>query len=129
MSGTRTTTILDSDRGKTKTVKVQVQAQDGTKGQEYTIELEFDAPSQNASLSDLTADGVTVPGFTPEDQGGTYTLSPRSYDTETIEIGYKTSDSKATVVGDIGTQKLIGELTHLLLLLLLRVVQLIPIEL
>lgn len=107
MSGTRTTTILDSDRGKTKTVKVQVQAQDGTKGQEYTIELEFDAPSQNASLSDLTADGVTVPGFTPEDQGGTYTLSPRSYDTETIEIGYKTSDSKATVVGDIGTQKLI----------------------
>ena len=59
MSGTRTTTILDSDRGKTKTVKVQVQAQDGTKGQEYTIELEFDAPSQNASLSDLTADGVT----------------------------------------------------------------------
>lgn len=105
-SGTRTTTILDSDRGKTKTIKVQVQAQDGTKGQEYTIELEFDAPSQNASLSDLTADGVTVPGFKPEDQGGTYTLTARPYDTETIEIGYKTADTKATVVGDYGTQKL-----------------------
>ncbi|MCM1130076.1 MAG: cadherin-like beta sandwich domain-containing protein [Roseburia sp.] len=105
-SGTKTTTILDSDRGKTKTVTVQVQAENGAPGDVYTIELEFDAPSDNAKLSDLTADGVTVPGFSPEDEGGTYTLATRPYDTTSVTIGYTSADSKATVVGDLGVQLL-----------------------
>ncbi|MDE6655378.1 MAG: cadherin-like beta sandwich domain-containing protein, partial [Anaeroplasmataceae bacterium] len=105
-SGTRTTTILDSDRGKSKTVTVQVQAQDGTKGTLYTIELMFEAPSSNASLSNLTADGATVPGFNPTDEGGTYTLPTRPYDTQSITIGYEASDPKAQVVGDIGLRPL-----------------------
>ncbi len=106
LSSTKTTVILDSDRGKAKSVIVQVVAQDGTPGTAYTIDLEFDAPSDIASLDDLTADGVTVPGFSPEDQGGTYTLAPRPYETKSIEIGYKASDPTATITGDLGTQEL-----------------------
>lgn len=105
-SNTVNQTIIDTDRGQTKRIPVQVVAKDGTKGQEYIIELEFDAPSNNSQLSDLKADGVTVPGFSPSDKGGEYILPARPNTTDTIKIDFVKADPKSTVSGDVGTLNL-----------------------
>lgn len=105
-SNTVNQTIIDTDRGQTKRIPVQVVAKDGTKGQEYIIELEFDAPSNNSQLSDLKADGVTVPGFSPSDKGGEYFLPARPNTTDTIKIDFVKADPKSKVSGDVGTLNL-----------------------
>ncbi len=92
-------TITTAMQGTTKSHKVQCVAQNGTPGVEYTVNVSFEAPSRDATLMDLLADGARVNGFTPTDQGGTYTLATRNNSTTTINLAATVNDPKASVSG------------------------------
>lgn len=85
-------------------IAITVTAEDGTPKVYY---LNVDrALKNNANLSDLTADGVTVPGFSPDDASGTiYDLGEVNSDKSQIIIGATLADSDARVSGD-GTKVL-----------------------
>lgn len=101
------TTITSAMRGTSKQIPVYCLAQkDGSKGPEYTIELEFEEGSSDVTLKELLADGVMVPGFSPTDRGGEYELGVRPYTVDKIDFTYVTSDPKATVRGHKGVQDL-----------------------
>ncbi len=83
---------------------ITVVAQDGTQKVYYVNVTR--SLKNNANLSDLTADGVTVPGFDPDDPTGTvYDLGEVNSDKETIIIGAVLADNDARVTGD-GTKTL-----------------------
>ena len=69
----------------------------------YTVTVTREEAAADASLSDLTVDGSTVPGFDPDTLS--YTLDPVLTSKTSINIGYETTDSRLTVTGD-GVQNL-----------------------
>ena len=76
---------------------VVVTAQDGTTKKTYTINIEREAPSTNANLSDLKVDGTTVTGFAADTL--TYTLDPVASDKTSITIAATAENSNATITG------------------------------
>ena len=83
---------------------ITVIAQDGTQKVYYVNVTR--ALKNNANLSDLTADDVTVPGFDSDDPTGTvYDLGEVNSDKATIVIGAVLADTDARVTGD-GTKTL-----------------------
>ena len=64
----------------------------------YTVTVTREEAAADASLSDLTVDGSTVPGFDPDTIS--YTLDPVLTNKTSINIGYTTTDPNATVTGD-----------------------------
>lgn len=85
--------------GTTKEYVVYVRSQNNEDSTHYSIELTFEAPSTDATLKSLTADGATVTGFTPTDEGGTYTLTIRPNSVSQIVIDAVVNDTKAKLTG------------------------------
>lgn len=85
--------------GTTKEYVVYVRSQNNEDSTHYTIELAFEAPSTDATLKSLTADGASVTGFTPTDEGGTYTLTIRPNSVSQIVIEATVNDAKAKISG------------------------------
>lgn len=98
-TGSVSYTINQNLYGTTKKYIVFVQSQNGVDSDHYTISITFEAPSNDAKLKDLTADGATVTGFNPTDEGGVYTLSVRPNSTDKIVIAATVNDPKSTVTG------------------------------
>lgn len=101
------TPITDSMRGNTKNVIVNCTAKDPSvgKGPDYNISLNFIPAQTEATLEKLKADGTTVPNF--DKNVFEYTLAKRPTTTNSITFSYELpKDSKATVSGDIGQQRL-----------------------
>ncbi|MCC3376334.1 cadherin-like beta sandwich domain-containing protein [Cohnella sp. REN36] len=86
-------------------VHVTVTAQDGVSTQTYTVHV-VRAPSSEASLSDLTIDGATVPDFA----AGTfdYTINVPNATTSVTTVGTPTGDG-ATVVVSGGARLAVGD--------------------
>ena len=98
-TGSVSFTINKNLYGTTKTYIVYVKSQNGADSTHYSINITFEAPSTDATLLDLTADGKTVDNFSQTDNGGVYTLSIRANTIEKITIDATLSDTKSTVTG------------------------------
>ena len=101
--------------GSTYVYTVYAISQNGTKGDVYTINMTFTAPSTDATLSSLKVDGVSVTYV--DDLGQTRTFNPDvlsydygkvNYNRETVYVTYEKSDPNAVVTGDTGTIALVA---------------------
>jgi hypothetical protein len=80
------------------TATIVVTAQDGVTQNTYCIVYEEEQLSTDATLSDLTVDGVPIPGFDPATLSYTYEVPNGT--TVVPTVGYTTTDLNATV--DVG---------------------------
>ncbi len=89
-------TVLITNTNIPGTANIEVTAQDGTTTLTYCVNYIQSVLSTDALLSDLTLDGVTVPGFDPDTLNYTVELA----DTVTIVplVGYATSDGNASAI-------------------------------
>lgn len=95
------TAITTAMWGTTVTHSVYAISQSGKKGTVYTINIEFEKPSTDNTLSSLTADGVEL--LDPTDPTKTTFNLNRANNITTIDIAAIVNDPNATISGDIGT--------------------------
>ena len=85
-----------------QTFDIIVTAEDGTTTENYFIDITRDGSSNN-KLSDLTIDGTTIEGFSPD--GDQYTINVPN-DKDTVEIGGSVADPTAEITAGLGSHTL-----------------------
>ncbi len=104
--------ITSNLHNQTKVYEVYVKSQTQIDSKHYFIELQFEAPSTDATLKTLTVDGQPVPGFNPQDTNGVYTVPMRPNGTTSVQIAASSNDPKAKISG-IGVKALsVGRNTY-----------------
>lgn len=87
----------DNLYGKEVIYKFYAVSEDGTKGKEYSLKVNFTAPSDNNDLNELRVDGTMVPGFNASIYNYNLPSVPNTLDEITITA--KSVDPYATIQG------------------------------